>query len=325
MKKQLKWLSVLLAIVLCFLTFAGCSEEAVSSDRSKPSSEPVSDTPLLYKVTASNGAVVWLFGSIHGGSEKPVFPSYVTDAFEQSDRLAVECDVVAFEKDLSAQINALKYFLYPDGSKISDHIEDTLYQQAKQILQENNQYTALYDYYLPSLWSNMLTQILYSKVDIQAENGIDRYLIDQAYQTDKEIVEVESVDFQYAMLAGFSEPIQLLMLQSSIQALQSIDEQKQILDRLLRAWQEGNSEEMEKLLFSEVDEMTGQQKDLYDQYCDVVYTQRNHSMTDFAEQALQNGEKTFICVGVAHVIGEEGMAALLKKRGYQVTLVLASS
>ena len=122
-------LALFMALVL-MLALAACdssetsseeeSKEASSREESKEASseETVSreyndgtatSTPVLYKVTDGDGDVVWLFGSIHVGTEDfyPL-PDYVEEAFEGSDRLAVEVDIVAFQKDLAAQIEALK-------------------------------------------------------------------------------------------------------------------------------------------------------------------------------------------------------------------------
>ena len=51
--------------------------------------------------------------------------------------MAVEADIVAFEKDVAAQINALRLLVYQDGTTIKDHIDPQLYAAAVKILKDN--------------------------------------------------------------------------------------------------------------------------------------------------------------------------------------------
>ena len=84
-------------------------------------------------------------------------------------------------------------------------------------------------------------------------------------------------------------------------------------------WQSGDAEVLAKALSE--DEVPETEKELYEEYHKAMITDRNRAMTDFAEEALKSGDRVFICVGAAHVVGEGAMADLLASRGYTVTLV----
>ena len=142
MKRLLAWL---LALVMCFILTAcgpGTSDESVppteihEQETETPTvSQSSTVTPLLYRVTDDSGNTIWLFGSIHVGRENYYpLPDYVLDAFESADALAVEADIVAFEKDLGLQMTALSHLVYRDGSTIKDHISLELYEKAVEIL-----------------------------------------------------------------------------------------------------------------------------------------------------------------------------------------------
>ena len=45
---------------------------------------------------------------------------------------------------------------------------------------------------------------------------------------------------------------------------------------------------------------------------------RNHPMADAIEKLLKGNEKSFVVVGAAHMVGKEGIVALLKGKGYTV-------
>ena len=70
-------------------------------------------SPLHYKVNDGEGNTAWLFGSIHVGQDHfyPL-PDYVTEAYENSDALAVEADMVTFHTDMEVQTQALMKLIY---------------------------------------------------------------------------------------------------------------------------------------------------------------------------------------------------------------------
>lgn len=325
-----------LLLTLCLLvSFAACAAPTRVRDLNKPEptaaptqpqptepQQPSSITPALYKVTDETGNAVWLFGSIHVGlpSFYPL-PEYVLSAYESADALAVECDVVALETDLDAQMAALEGMLYHDGTKISDHIPEALYTQAVEALRDSGSYMSALDLYKPVLWSSFIDNALYDEYGVDSELGIDMYFLNDAHGTGKEILEVESVQFQYDMLAGYSEELQILLLEGSVYSHQNPDEGREQVNSLLEAWSSGDAEALYALLSEEGDLETEEERELYAEYNDAMIVKRNISMADYAEEALASGKELFICVGAAHVVGAGAMADLLAQRGYTVERV----
>lgn len=335
----------LLALVLALLLLSGCSAPArvreFGSQRPNrpsasptetipvatlpPETEPVqtaSITPAFYKVTDDEGHTVWLMGSIHVGlpSFYPL-PAYITDAYKNADALVVECDVVAFSSNLSQQLQALQGMMYHDGSTIGDHLPEELYTYAVEILKEQRQYSSALDVYTPIFWSSAIDNYLTAQMGFDSELGIDMYFLNDAYDTGKEILEIESVEFQYDMLGGFPEQLQVLMLEGSVYNYENPDEAKEQLQALVDAWALGDPEGLYALLSEEGEFESEEERELYEIYNDEMIVKRNRNMADYAEEALASGKEVFICVGAAHVVGEGAMADLLQQRGYTVELI----
>ncbi len=296
---------------------SAASQETLSSDYNDGVS---TSTPLLYKVTDEDGDIVWLFGSIHVGEEDfyPL-PAYVEDAFVGADTLAVEVDIVAFQKDLAAQIQALKPLVYADGTTIADHIPEEQYLRAKEALTELKMYNSALDYYCPAMWSSTIESALYAEWGADSEQGVDVYMINWAYELDKEVADIESAEFQYSMLAGFSDGLQSWMLESSLQMFEDSDAARADLQAMMDAWKIGDWEVIAGS--SDTQEMTEEELLLYAEYEEAMITNRNLSMAQYAENALNSGKEVFICVGALHVVGEGGMADLLAQKGYTVEQV----
>lgn len=279
-------------------------------------------TPLLYKVTDSEGNAAWLFGSIHVGEEYfyPL-PDYVLDAYASADALAVEFDIVAFESDLNAQIEALQPMVYSDGTTIVDHIPEELYNDAKAVLKDFGMYSSALDYYCPSMWSSFIDSAMITQMGVDTTLGIDMYFLNRAHEEGKTILDVESAAFQYGMMAGYSEELQELLLESSVASADLVEESKEDLMELIQAWANGDEASFDALINAEEEFESAEEEALYNEYQNAMITERNLSMTDFAEDALKSGQEVFIVVGAAHIVGEGAMAQLLADRGYTVEIV----
>jgi len=343
-----KLLALFLAVVLC-LSFAGCDEGKKGGDTTTtttttttdtttttadtvtsttlpavdPDKQGTGSTPLLYKVTDGDGDVLWLFGSIHVGREEfyPL-PDYVMDAFEGSDALAVEFDVVEFEKNPGDMMSILQKLCYLDGTTIKDHIDEATYDSAVKILTDSGYYNALLDYYIPALWSSFIDECTYTKMGIDLENGIDKYLINLAYEADKEVLDVESAEYQFGMLADYSDELQAFLLRQSVESYDKTDELDVELDKMAELWAAGDEEAFEEYLLTEDDDITDPEElALYEEYNESMIVVRNGNMTDYAVDILEEGREVFMCVGAGHVGGEGGIADRLHELGYTVSKV----
>ena len=282
--------------------------------------------PLLYKVTDSDGDVIWLFGTIHVGRDDfyPL-PEYVQEAYEQSDALAVEADIVAFEGDMAAQTQMVMKMLYRDGTTISSHISPELYSVAKNILSENGQYSYALDYYNIAMWYQSVSGVVAQKAGGDVSLGIDRYFLNDAKSSGKTIVEVESVMFQYEMLADFSEELQIFLLQQTVASYTFVDESKKELNDMMDLWQSGNEADWAEYCAQQLEISEDAPYENYvalmEEYNQAMILDRNEGMTQYAVEALETGDELFICVGSAHVFGEDGMADNLRELGYKVELI----
>lgn len=340
-------LAFLLAIVLCFSLIACQREDKKDSQKADrthqsqkeekeqtnndsdtkkeeeddPQKKESQITPLLYKVTDDKGNTVWLFGSIHVGQEHfyPL-PDYVEDAFTGADALAVEADIVAFEKNLKAQMEALSILVYADASTIDEHIPAELYDRAVEALEELGFYSTALDYYCPYLWADTINSSCYQQMGVDFSLGIDRHLLNWAKEEKMPIYEIESAEFQYGMMAGFSDELQVYLLESALEGYEDPALLEEDLEDMLELWTSGD-ETAFKAYLSEEGDIPPEEAALYEEYNRVMITDRNIGMTDYAEAALASGEEVFICVGAAHVVGAGAMADLLSQRGYTVELV----
>lgn len=306
-----------LALVLCMVfMLCACKEDA-------PPKEPsATSTPLLYKVTDGDGDVIWLFGSIHVG--RPEFyplPDYVLEAYDSADSIGFEFDVIAYQADVQLQVESLSAMLYRDGTTIRDHISAQLYEDAVAVMTEGGIYNEMMDYYHPVIWSSMIDSALVERSGGQTDLGVDMHLLQKAHDEGKPVEELESAKFQMDMLGSFSKELQIILLESSVAAFGDLEAAKKELNGMLDAWLQGDPDLVESAFSDDTSDMDSQEAELYTEFSQAMITDRNLSMTDYAEAALEAGREVFICVGAAHIVGEGAMADLLAQRGYTVEIV----
>lgn len=351
-----KILSGILALTMC-LSFAGCSEgDSSSSDTSSdissevtdsvtdstdssesedpssedPSSEDSSEpdrpdktagiTPAMWKVNGKDGTPIYFLGSMHAlNDECYPLPDEIMDAYNNSDSLAVECDIYAYQSDLDAQMELMMNMIYSDGTTIADHIDADLYESAKQILTDAGVYMPLYDYYNVIIWQSLIEMAMISDTGLVSDQGIDLNLLTMAHKEGKNIIEIESVEFQNELL--YSQPDEFYLYSLETMVYYYEDQCEELL-KTFEAWCDGtfgeymeNEEEIDPDDFEDI-EISDELMAMIENYNKALIDDRNKGMAEKAIEMLENGDSVFYVVGAAHFYGDTGIIKLLEDAGY---------
>ena len=82
----------------------------------------------MWKATDADGHTLYLFGTIHvGDGRSDAVLEHIAPTLERCDALAVEFDVVAYQKDLGAAAESMTRFMLTDGTTIEDYLPKELY------------------------------------------------------------------------------------------------------------------------------------------------------------------------------------------------------
>ncbi len=284
-------------------------------------------TPLLYKVTGPEGQQMWLMGTIHIGDERTAYlPQSVYTAFDAADVLAVEVDIQAFEEamltDPNLQAQVLRSYCYLDGSTIVDHADLELLEKAEKFMKASGNFNANLLVMKPALWANTLENFYLGQgYDLMPEKGLDNRLLTRAKEQGKPIWNIESGEAQMAMLGGWSDGLQELLLENALGY--GPCEYWQEAARLYEQWCLGDEQALRALLNEEVQEggLTEQEQALYGEYTDAMITQRNEAMLETALEYLNSGDTVFYAVGLAHLLQGNGLVDGLRAAGCTVEQV----
>lgn len=273
-------------------------------------------TPLLIEATKEGtDSKLYLFGSIHAADETLYpLPDYVLNAYKESDAIAVEFDLIEFTKDLSNQIELLSKFVYTDEKTIQDDIDEETYEKSVEILKEAGLYNMMMDNYKPIMWQSLLENAAMASSNLDEQYGVDNHFLKTAKEDDKKIIELESAQAQYDILLGFKDDVQVQLLKSS---LNSYEESVNDLKKLYDFYKKGDKEELEGLLFKE-----DEKEDKYlEEYNKKLITERNEKMAKILNDITKKDETVFCTVGLAHIIGDGGIADILESKGYSIKII----
>ncbi len=308
------------------------------ADLTAPEQAP---TPLMYRVKDKAGHELVLLGTIHVGDSRNHFlPKEIYEALEQSDFLAVECDIKAFEEQLEAgDPEALKLYqaayLYQDGTMPEDHMSEEEYADFLDSLKTWGGWflTDKYAFNLPVYSQSLQTAMEDWGRSLYANWGVDLHLLELAGEKKLPIREVEDRAAHMSLETAFPDKLNLWILGDT--AVIGHYAAAADLEELYEAWCRGDEAELRELLAdtyeadcAEIDadpELTAEEKEEYKQllklYNDKLIHERNAIMLEAVKDYLAKGEKAFVAVGTAHLMGEDGLVEQLTAAGCEVSPV----
>jgi uncharacterized protein YbaP (TraB family) len=140
------------------------------------------------------------------------------------------------------------------------------------------------------------------------ELGIDRHFFDRAKQTGLKRQALETLAYQLDRFDQMPMKLQEELLKATIEDL---DTQVTGVKDMVRAWSSGDLGTIEKLTLTTFLESP----ELYQR----LLLERNQNWVPFVERCLSQNAGCFVVVGAAHLVGKDGLPALLAKKGFKVT------
>lgn len=269
---------------------------------------------FLWKVTGGKGgSSAYLLGSIHIVPDD-IYPlsGKIEKAFESSDYLAVEADMNNIDQNKIAALTMSKG-LYMDGNNLEKILKPELYVKLNAAL-DSIKVLNITQVKMMKPWLAAMTipQLLIMKMGYKMDNGIDMHFLKAASAKKKPILELESAEFQLELLSGFSEELQIKFLESALDEMSTFKEK---YDSMVQAWRDDNVKKMTEIINKEMKD-TPDLKPVYDK----LIRDRNVTMTVKIDGWLKQDKKEtyFIVVGAGHIVDEDGIAEMLKKKGYKV-------
>ncbi|MBP7865022.1 MAG: TraB/GumN family protein [Acidobacteria bacterium] len=273
--------------------------------------------PFLWTVEAEGLKPSWVFGTIHVTDEKVTrLCPQVQAALDKADAVYIE---IPADADLQAKI--LEKSFLPDGKTLKDLLPADLYQKVEGMFNSKGvPFSAMGRF---KIWV-IATQLvmLDHLMDFVAKKPLDMVLFDQAGKAGKERGGIETLEEQIGIFESLSTEEQIAMLRSSAEVTEKYwKEGKSPLDIILEAYLTGE----EAKLFAVLNESYDLKDPLNRKLWKLLIDDRNERMADRIAKMLKDkpGQSFFVGVGGAHLLGEKGVAELLRRKGFKVTRAAA--
>lgn len=143
-------------------------------------------------------------------------------------------------------------------------------------------------------------------------NGVDLQIRKDFVAAGKPVNGLETVDAQVRIFADMPEATQVALLDGQLKVM-AARKPVDSLDALVGAWLSGNEDDLAKSL--QIGKFA--QSPIYAR----IFTDRNKAWAAELAERLKQPGTSFVCVGAAHLVGTDGVPALLARMGYTVSRV----
>lgn len=266
--------------------------------------------PAAWRVTDRNGGEVTLLGSMHvlRPSDYPLPPS-LDELVERANLIVMEVDLDDVDATASQRI-ILDTAMLPQGTVLADVVDNEVYRLLEQYMEQVGVDLARLERFEPWFLAITVLDLGMRKIGFEPERGIEQYVLRLARTAGKEIVGLETIEFQLGLFDALPPEQQQAMLE---QTLAELDEGVTVLSEMVAAWRDGELESLSAELLDEFAEFPG----LYE----TIVTKRNTAWVPAIERMIADGRRHLVVVGALHLVGPDNVIEQLRERGHEVERV----
>ena len=262
-----------------------------------------SDTSI-WKVTKDNRHL-YLGGTVHvlSSADYPL-PAPYESVYRDSQRLIFETDMRKLQS-LEFQQVMLQSLTYREGKTLADVLSAQTYRKLQAYCDSRGIPLASIESFKPGLLTTVMLLTELQRLGISGI-GVDEFMHSKTQQDGKPVGNLETVEEQLGFLEQMGRGKEDELIEYT---LRDISDLKPLMNSLKAAWRSGDMPELERVALDPYIE------DFPDTLNNLL-RDRNEKWMPEIEAMLESEEVEFILVGVLHLVGNQGLLAQLKSRGY---------
>jgi uncharacterized protein YbaP (TraB family) len=249
---------------------------------------------------------IYIGGTVHilPPSEFPL-PKEFDQAYNTSDSIVLEAKLPD-ANDSAFQMKMMREMSYSNGKTIGDFLSNSTKDKLSQYIATLGVDLVMFEHIKPGFLVSMLAMLEAQKSGLSGE-GVDIFYSKKAKKDNKKIAYFESAEFQMNMIASMGEGNEEIFIKSNLEQMTDF---KVMFTDLINAWRIGDDTQLNKLAIEPM------QEDI--NTLNTLLIDRNKTWIKAISKMFTNKEKEFVLVGVAHLVGDDSVLALLKAKGYRV-------
>lgn len=298
---------------LCFIhafLLACLAASVPASVRAQKSELAATRAGSVWKITDGDNTV-YLAGSVHLLREEdhPVSPVY-DEAYADSGEIVFEVDMAEMTSPEGMQ-KMQQLGMYPADDSLDKHLKPETMEQIRAYL-GSHESGAMLSLALPRLKPGMVFLSISSleamRLKARPDLGLESVYFQKARADGKNSRGLETLEFQMSLFDDFTDSeIDDLLAKT----LKDSAEMPEVLEQLIAHWHTGDSEALDKLLNDEM-------QDGGEKLKEKLLTSRNENWIPEIEKAIKGDKNVMFLVGAGHLVGEEGVIEMLRKKGHSV-------
>lgn len=263
----------------------------------------------VWKVTKGDH-YLYVGGTIHLLSREDFpLPQGFTSAYQDSDMVVLETDIAALQTT-EYQRQLLMATTYSGDNSVLQHLSDDTADLLRRYLEDRHMPAAPLFRFKPGMLSMTLTVLELQQLGL-TEAGVDEYFRRQALNDGKDLGYLESPDQQIRFLVDMGKGQEDELIRHTILEMERLP---QDMNTIRAAWRDGDTE---RLAAAGLERWADQFPDLYDR----ILVDRNRDWIPEIERLLDTGDIELVLFGALHLVGDDGVLALLEDQGYLVEQV----
>jgi uncharacterized protein YbaP (TraB family) len=261
---------------------------------------------FAWKATGKGGTIV-LIGSIHVMSESfyPLNPA-LEAAFKDSDLLVEEVDLAEM-LDPMAQVGILTRGMLPSTQSLDKVLSPATFALVQKATADLGSAASPLMRFKPWMLAITLQGMELMKAGFDPALGLDQHFYEQAQSSGKKVQGLETVEFQISTFDTMTMEQQDRMLAETLKELAT---ETAMVGKLGDAWKAGDLPAIEKIALADLksDPVMYQR----------LLVERNKNWMPKIEALFARKGRALVVVGAAHLVGPDGLIAMLKAKGYTV-------
>jgi uncharacterized protein YbaP (TraB family) len=261
---------------------------------------------FAWKVTGKGGAI-YLVGSVHVLTPDfyPLDPA-LEAAYKDSDLLVEEVDMAEL-LDPASQMAALSRGMLTGDQTLDKLLSPATLALVKKATGDLGAAGGPLMRFKPWMLAIALQGFELQKVGFDPELGLDKHFYDRAKEQGKAVQGLETAEYQISRFDTMTMEQQDRML---AQTLKELDTEIASVGKLTAAWKSGDAPAVERIVLADLKS----DPQMYQR----LLVERNKNWLPKIEALFAGRGRALVVVGAAHLVGPDGVLAMLKAKGYTV-------
>ena len=283
---------------LCTLVLCALAGTAAAGNEGHP--------VTLWRIAGATNSV-YLLGSIHLLREQDhPLPGVIDKAYDDADVIVMEIDMDDVDP-VYTQAAFNRAGVLQDGTTLQDLMGEEAFTAASEAAAAIDIPLDMLAKSEPWLAAITVELMLLYRIGFDPALGVEMTMTQRAAADGKPIEGLETIDEQLAFLDGLPIDAQREML---LQVLSEGAAMSESIGELIEAWHHGDTATLEDAVLSSAVGL--------DELNEVLVNSRNRRWAETISTWLDDEQDYLIVVGALHLVGEQGVPALLEKRGFGI-------